>query len=307
MNLKDSRHFKEAKLMLETIPSVAAEECFALKGGTAINFFVRDMPRLSVDLDLTYLPIDKRQPSLGNISDALKRIADRITKLRPSIQAGLVLLRKTKYVTKLTVTERDTQIKIEPNLVLRGTLFPIRVRDTSQKVEEAFKMATSIKTVADADLYGGKICAALDRQHPRDLFDVKLLFENEGITTEIRKGFVVYLAGHDETMSELLDPQKKDLRQSFKDEFEGMTLDRVELHDLLEVRDKLIATLRRDLTEDERKFLLSIKEGSPKWDLLEVKGANKLPAIQWKLMNIAKMTPIHHKKSVNRLKAILEL
>lgn len=307
MKLQNSRYFKEAKLMLETIPSVAAETCFALKGGTAINFFVRDMPRLSVDIDLTYLPLESRQTSLENISNALKRVASRITKLRPSIQTGHVLLPKTKHVTKLTVTEKDVQIKIEPNLVLRGTVFPTLRRDTTDAVEAAFKMAASMVTVADADLYGGKICAALDRQHPRDLFDVKILLENEGITDEIRKGFVVYLAGHDETMSELLDPERKDLQQRFDEEFNGMPFEAVDLKELLDTREKLIATLRNDLTENERKFLLSVKKGAPEWNLLGITGADKLPAIQWKLMNVQKMKPEHHRKSIDRLKKILKL
>jgi predicted nucleotidyltransferase component of viral defense system len=79
--LKDSPYFKQAELMLKTIPHVAAETCFALKGGTAINLFVRDMPRLSVDIDLTYLPVDKpRDAALNKMSDALARIADAIKK-----------------------------------------------------------------------------------------------------------------------------------------------------------------------------------------------------------------------------------
>jgi predicted nucleotidyltransferase component of viral defense system len=224
MKLENKKYFREAGLMLEAIPAVATEKCFALKGGTAINFFVRDMPRLSVDIDLTYLPIEDRATSLENISEALKRIASRITSTRSSIQVGHVLLQKTKLVTKLTVTEKDIQIKIEPNLVLRGSLFPTLSRDATEKVEETFKMATSITTVSDADLYGGKICAALDRQHPRDLFDVKVLLDHEGVTNEIRKGFVIYLASHDEAMSEFLDPVKKDIKQAFEEEFEGMPL-----------------------------------------------------------------------------------
>lgn len=307
MKVQDRRYYKEAKLMLETIPSVATEECFALKGGTAINFFVRNMPRLSVDIDLTYLPIENRDASLTGISQALKRVANRITQLRPSIQVGHVLLSKTKHVTKLTISERDTQITIEPNLVARGTVFPTHEKDTSERVEEAFEMSASIQTVSDADLYGGKLCAALDRQHPRDLFDVKILSDNEGITDEIRRGFIVYLAGHDETMSELLDPKPKDIKKVFVEQFKGMPFEPVKIETLLETRDRLIATIRKDLKEGERMFLLSLKEASPNWKLLGIEGIEKLPSIQWKLINIRKMKPDHHRKSIERLKAILEL
>ncbi len=44
---------KQVELLVRTIPNVAEEKCFALKGGTAINLFIRNMPRLSVDIDLT--------------------------------------------------------------------------------------------------------------------------------------------------------------------------------------------------------------------------------------------------------------
>jgi len=59
----------QVDLLLQTIPFIAEENIFALHGGTAINLFVRDMPRLSVDIDLTYLPIDNRKKALSNISE----------------------------------------------------------------------------------------------------------------------------------------------------------------------------------------------------------------------------------------------
>ncbi len=210
-------------------------------------------------------------------------------------------------MTKLYVTDGGTQIIVEPNLTLRGTLFQPKNKSVSPKVEEAFELSTSILTVSKADLYGGKLCAALDRQHPRDLFDVKILLENEGITDEVRKGFVIYLAGHDQTMSQLLAPERKDISKIFQDEFAGMSLMPVTLDELLAVREKMISTLVAGLKDDERKFLLSIKEGSPKWALLGVEGAEKLPAILWKLMNVRKMTPDHHQKSIERLRRILEI
>ena len=56
-----SSYKAQVDLLLRILPFVAKEENFALKGGTAINLFVRDMPRLSVDLDLNYLPFDNRE------------------------------------------------------------------------------------------------------------------------------------------------------------------------------------------------------------------------------------------------------
>jgi predicted nucleotidyltransferase component of viral defense system len=307
MDLNRKRYFSEAKLMLEVMPLVGAEKNFALKGGTAINFFIRDMPRLSVDIDLTYLPIEDRNTSLAKMGEALERIAARISNLRPSIQVGLIFLGQTKTIIKLMVSEKNVHIKIEPNLVLRGTLFPTRQLNVTPKVEETFELATEMNCVSQADLYGGKICAALDRQHPRDLYDVKLLLENEGITDEIRKGFVIYLASHDRAISALLDPEKKDIQQLYKDQFQGMTLEPVSLHSLLEVREELILLLRNRLIEEEKEFLLSLKRGDPDWQLLGLPGMEQLPAIQWKLMNIRKMKPDQHQRSLEKLKRVLQL
>lgn len=136
---------------------------------------------------------------------------------------------------------------------------------------------------------------------------LKVLLENEGITDEIRTGFLIYLAGHDETMSDLLSPKKKDIRDQFFTEFSGMTNRETTLEELEKTRDRLFKMFPEILAENERRFLLSLKEGQPRWDLLPIQGAEKLPAIQWKLLNIRKMKPEHHSKSVKRLKAILGL
>lgn len=303
--IKDHPYFKQASLMLEVLPSVAAEDCFALKGGTAINFFLREMPRLSVDIDLTYLPLEDRNTSLKNISDALKRIAERFKKVNPKAMIQEGLIGGTKVVSKLYVSNAESQVIIEPNLTLRGVFFPTQTRKVSSQVGKNFGVAVSIKVVSTPDLYGGKICAALDRQHPRDLYDIKVLFENEGITDDIRKGFVLYLCGHDETMSQLLEPPRKDISMIYKTQFDGMTLEPITLEALVETRERLVKTLQNSLTNLEREFLLSVKCGSPKWGLLDIAGLEKFPAIQWKLANIRKMSPEHHKSSIERLRKIL--
>ncbi len=118
-------------------------------------------------------------------------------------------------------------------------------------------------SVSHADLYGGKICAALDRQHPRDLFDIKLLLENEGITAEVRKAFVVYLASHNRPIHEVLKPNFLDIQAIYKSDFEGMTEDNVSLIDLINTRKQLVEILNSQLTDNDRQFLLSLKMGEP--------------------------------------------
>lgn len=305
--MKDSPYFKQAQLMLRVMPHVAAEECFALKGGTAINLYVRDMPRLSVDIDLTYLPLEPHDMALANIGEAMHRIAAAIRKTVPGATVQESRARGAEHVSKLSVSTAEATIKIEPNPVLRGTVFSPVERELSERAEALFEATATANTLAVADLYGGKLCAALDRQHPRDIFDVKILMENEGITDEVRTAFVIYLASHDRPMSVLLDPNKKEFRQVFEREFAGMTDEEVEYDELVAIRDRLIETIKKTMTESEKKFLLSIKQGQPDWDLMPVAGIDQLPAIQWKLINIRKMKKEKQAESLQKLQSALGL
>ncbi|MDL5511207.1 nucleotidyl transferase AbiEii/AbiGii toxin family protein [Arenibacter sp. M-2] len=71
-------------LLLSVLPEVAKENYFALHGGTAINLYLRDMPRLSVDIDLTYIPVEDRNTSLIHISEVLARIKSNIETIVPN-------------------------------------------------------------------------------------------------------------------------------------------------------------------------------------------------------------------------------
>ena len=109
-------------LLIRTLPSVAVEECFAMKGGTAINLFVRDLPRLSVDIDLTYLPVQDRATSLAAIDSAMARIAERVTKAVGGARFAPSRSREN-VIIKLVVRGDGAQIKIEVTPVLRGCVF----------------------------------------------------------------------------------------------------------------------------------------------------------------------------------------
>ena len=292
--------------MIRSLPHVAAEDCFALKGGTAINLFWRDLRRLSVDIDLTYIPVEPREPSLESIGEALDRIADRLERTIAGVQVQKAIANDSGRVMRLFVQDAAARIVIEPNHVIRGTVFPTEQRDLAPAAEEAFEMAVSVPTLAPADLYGGKICAALDRQHPRDLFDVKLLLDEGDIDEATRKAFVVYLASHNRPMSELLDPIRKDFRTAYENELTGMVRTPATYDDLAAARETLIEALRKGLTSDEREFLLSMKAAKPRWELMELPGIESLPAIQWKLANIEKMNPAKRREAHERLQAILE-
>jgi hypothetical protein len=148
------------------------------------------------------------------------------------------------------------------------------------------------------EIYASKLVAALDRQHPRDLFDVLGLFEDGGITPRMRRAFVVYLAGHNRPMHELLPPNRKALQPAFENEFVGMTRDPVTLESLETVRERLITELPQSFDDKERRFLLSMKSLQPDWSLLELPDIERLPALQWKLRNLEKLAarnPAKHK------------
>jgi predicted nucleotidyltransferase component of viral defense system len=298
-------YLEQVRLMLRVMPHVAADEVFALKGGTAINFFVWDMPRLSVDIDLTYLPLESREQSLRGISAALLRIKQAITKANPGFNVHES--KSADLILKLVVRTTSAEVKIEPNTVIRGTINGIVTHELSPKARSTFEAAVKVRTLSDAELFGGKICAALDRQHPRDLFDVKQLLDGAGLTSDIRKGFLVHLISHDRPMHEVLEPNRKDVRAVFESEFAEMTDMPVEYDSLVAARERLIGELKKSLTTDEKQFLISVKEGKPNWPLLGIEGVERLPAVQWKLKNIGRIAPEKKREQLAKLREKLGL
>ena len=303
--MKNTVFFIQAEMLLRILPLIYKEDVFALKGGTAINFFVRDLPRLSVDIDLTYLPVNDRDSALNEICSSLLLISEGIKRRMPGTEIIQKKIHGTDVVRGLVVDREGVTIKIEPNLVLRGSVHPPEIRQLSKKAQDLFELSLQSRTLSPYDLYAGKICAALDRQHPRDLFDVHLLLKSEGLKPEIRKAFIVYLISHPRPMVEILSPQRKDIRDIFEKEFKGMIAENIIFEALEITRNDLIAILRQDLAPDERRFILSVKQGQPRWDLLNLEGIKDLPAVKWKLLNIARMDPSKHQKAVRKLRDFL--
>lgn len=210
---------------------------------------------------------------------------------------------ETGLIDTLKVSRGGAGIKIEVNPVLRGTLHPARSLAIRPAAEEHFGFARML-VLAHEDLYAGK--AALDRQHPRDLFDVKLLLENDGLTDPLFRAFLVYLAGHKGVIARTLDPRRKDISRLYRDQFIGMVAAPVSLEDLVEARERLIRTVHARLGAREKQFLISLKRMEPDWDLLSVPGADTLPAIRWKLHNLGEMDAARRKAAVENLERVLE-
>lgn len=298
-----SPYYRQVRLLTRVLPLVAAEKIFALKGGTAINLFIRDLPRLSVDIDLVYLPTDDRGTALKNVAGALTRIADAIGAAIPDTNI-IRAFENQPDALRLFVSQGEDRIKIELSPVLRGSVLPEELREVAPAVEEQFGYV-EMQLLSIPDLYAGKICAALDRQHPRDLFDVKLLLENEGLTDDLVRTFLVYLISHNRTMAELLQPTRKDIAGIYEGEFVRMSQVEVSLDELLAVRERLVEDITKALTNDQRKFLLSFKAMRPDWNLLGLKDVDKLPAVRWKLHNLERMPADRRRRAYEQLERVL--
>ncbi|MFA5902886.1 MAG: nucleotidyl transferase AbiEii/AbiGii toxin family protein [Desulfobacula sp.] len=305
--MKMNKYFEQAKLMLSFLPIVGQEKEFALKGGTALNFFHLNMPRISVDIDLTFLPVKPRNETLKDITDSLDRISDKVKRLFSRCQVQKLKVKDTDYTYKLIIKSQGNLVKIEPNLILRGSCYPPILKPLCKNAQDLFKMEIEVPVLSFADLYGGKICAALDRQHPRDLFDIKLLSEAGSLNEKINQAFVVYLASHNRPMSELLSPNFQDFRQVYENEFKGMSSINVSYEELEKIRNDLPSLILSKLSRNDREFLLSVKMRIPDFSLLSISGIENLPAIKWKVENILRMEPKKRTAATEKLKSILDL
>lgn len=300
---RDSPYYRQVQLLVRVLPFIFQEQCFALKGGTAINLFVRDFPRLSVDIDLVYLGNEERQSALVIIQQALDRIAMVIKKALSGVSIDKSYERKPDAL-RLVINHRGASIKVELSPVLRGVLHPPQTRAVVMSVEQQFGFA-EVPVVALEDLYAGKICAAFDRQHPRDFFDLLLLLENEGISDSLRKAFLVYLVSHPRPMEELLEPRWQPLGAAFENEFKGMAFRRVSVEALEDAGKQALRIVLSTLTSQEKQFLIGLYQRSPDWAALGLDGASNLPAVRWKLSNIAKMPDRKRDASLAALRRVL--
>jgi predicted nucleotidyltransferase component of viral defense system len=276
-------YLRTARLLTQVAPSVFVDDTFALKGGTAINLFYRDLPRLSVDLDLVFRDHTvPRVDALAQIDAGIRQMATRLRARGFTTRAPI----SVDGETKLVVQRDGITVKIEVNTVMRGTVHPVRSTPLTARASDILQADLDLPVASLEDVYGGKLAAAMDRQHPRDLFDVLQLFAHEGITPAIRRAFVVYVASHNRPVHELLFPADQDIELAYTGSFAGMTSEPVPLDDLLNARARMMSELQGGLDADERAFLLSLVAGDPEWDRLGVAHVSELPAVLWKLQNL---------------------
>jgi predicted nucleotidyltransferase component of viral defense system len=311
MKTSSLKYNEQLQLLVGTLPYINWEK-FSLKGGTAINLFYRPLPRLSVDIDLTYRLISGREAAVNDIDTGMKAICDRINSESSfrAVPKTDTTIGNNPVITKVFVRSGSAEIKIEPNFIIRGSVYDDVSKTIDPEVSKILNINSNISATVMSfeDVYAGKMCAALNRQHPRDLFDTQLLLEKEGISSRTKDAFLVYLCCNNRSVSELLDPNliyTKDLMES---QFAGMTAASFDYPDYEEARNDLIQSVRRSLTDNDKKFLLSFSEGKPQWDLLsanlDIARIKSLPSIQWKLLNIDKMDPERKSKELNKINSI---
>ena len=297
----NQNYIDTVRLLLAIAPAVFASGRFAMKGGTALNLFVQEMPRLSVDIDLVFVDHrPDRQAALQTIAEELAAVQAALA--RKGYRAHLPANAEADEV-KLVVSNDAAQVKVEVNFVFRGTALPVEMRSLVATAQDLFTTDITVPVLATAELYGSKLVAAMDRQHPRDIFDVMHMLDHFGWQASFIDCFVVYLAGHNRPVHEVLFPKTKPLEPAFTNEFAGMTRDAVELDVLAQMQVRLIKELPQQLTQARRDFLLSLVQGDPHWELMPMQHLRQLPALKWKLMNLAKL----RKGSAKRFEAQQQL
>ena len=303
----DDYALRQVETIVRILPIVDREECFALKGGTAINLFVEDLPRLSVDIDLFYLPIQDRPTTLKNIHAAMHRMAERLsTAFGGRFHATPRIIQDTDGIArKVDVQSAErVHVKIETSPVTRGCVFDPERREVTPIVNEKFGFAR-VKVVSLPDLYAGKIVAALDRQHPRDLFDVWNFFGHNEISDHLRDAFVVYLLCSRRPLHALLSPNARDISSEFEHALADLVNIPVTVAELQDTRESIVSGFVGEMPEAHQKFLVSYEEGTPEWDLLNVPHARRLPAVLWRSLNAAQLDASQRNSSVAKLESAL--
>lgn len=293
----NSLYKEQVRLLLRTLPVIYQEDNFAVHGGTAINLFINNLPRYSVDVDLTYIHSAPRKESLTDIDSRLSVLAKQVQR---AVQG--IMIRPVP--NKLLCTLGRSTVKIEVNEIKRGIIGPVIELPLCNKAQEEFGMFCKARIVPMAQLYGDKISAALSRQHPRDLFDFKNMIPEK--IPGLKRGFIYALMGSDKPFIESLSPNLINQHDVLENQFRGMTDIPFTIEDYESARTQVITFVNDMLTEEDRLFLVSFEEGNPQWEHSVYSDLKEMPSVQWKLLNINKLkslNPTKHKREVFKLKS----
>ncbi len=286
----DASYLRQAELVVRCIPAIAAEPCFAIKGGTAINLFELNLPRLSVDIDLTFLPLTDRATAIAEINAALQRIEKRL-----EARGIAVHTRGTDVSRKIACCANGAEIKIEPNFILRGAVYPVRLLELSSKMSEIVGVSAEMQVLSFKELYGGKVCAALDRQHPRDLFDMAQFYKSHSLD-EVKEGFLVLALGHNRPLHELLGPVIQEQSEIFDQQFAGMSDEPFSYDEHLATLERLAADVKGLFDDGDKQRLLDFVSLSGEENAWGIPHFDELPAIRWKRHNLESLRKSNPRK-----------
>lgn len=277
-------YLKTTALLLRIAPFVFAGDKLALKGGTAINLFANDFPRLSVDIDCVFLNSNLKR------DEALKAIEKEIERMYTALVSAGFSVKKMGHGDKINVSDGQNFVKVEVNTVIRGTILPIVFQKLCSSLRDVIPGGDySVPVLNRDELYAGKLVAALDRQHPRDLFDVMHLFRHGGLTEQMLDCFAVYLASHNRPVHEVLAGHDLPIDAVFANGFVGMTDEPVSVEELKLIRVKLRKDIIDSLGDKRKSFLFSFNACEPDWSLLPFSNVADLPAIRWKMKNLQRL------------------
>lgn len=299
-NLQTNIYAQKVDLLLRLFPLVMEEKVFAVHGGTAINLFLRNLPRYSVDIDLTYIPLSDRKKSIEDINLHLKSISEKARKAFP----GMHII--PNFATcKLLCEYRGKQVKIEVNQTKRGIVGgELMHLPLCEKAQDEFQVYCIADIVPVSQLYGGKVAAALSRQHPRDLFDVKYMTIP---LKDCREGLIFCLLGSDRPIHESFAPSLIDQHEAMENQFAGMTDVPFTYEEFEETRAKLFSDVKSLMTDADKKFLISFESGQPEWDGYEFEYFKNYPSVRWKLLNLQKLAEQNPEKLKMEAKKLKEL
>lgn len=298
----NNEYAKKVEILLRMIPLVTEEGVFAVHGGSAINLFVRNLPRYSVDIDLTYIPLEDRISSIVHITEHLKSVAEKAKKAF----RGIRIVEKPE-ISKLLCEYQGRQIKIEVNQTKRGIVGGDVIRKpVCEKAQDEFGLYCETDIVPMTLLYGGKIAAALSRQHPRDLFDVKYM---EYPIADTREGLLFCLLGSDRPIHESFAPSLIDQHDALANQFVGMTDTDFTYADFEQTRAGLITDVNALMTSSDKEFLLSFESAEPAWTNFDFEYFQDYPSVKWKMQNLLKLkskNPSKLKVEVAKLEKIFQ-
>jgi predicted nucleotidyltransferase component of viral defense system len=306
MSSWDKRYTDRLQLLIEILPVLDSERRFALKGGTAINLFEHDLPRLSVDIDLTWLPVSDCETDTRDIAGALENLAAQLTAPPLRLQVRTSAAEGARTITRLIASRGRSRVQIETTPVMRGSVHAVRRMNLRPGVERHFTSA-EMQVLHFADLYAGKLAATLSRQHPRDLFDIGVLLRREGIDEMLWRTFLIYLTCSPKPAAQMLSPSEpRDFEAVFNAQFRGMTAEPVSVDELLQARAQLLERVSELLDPSSRAFLESVEREAPDFDLIGLPQAAELPGVKRKLQNLARRSPAKREADYRQLTETLD-